>query len=118
MGGPAAGARAAVGHANLLARQCPRRGHVAAGRAGDPQPARRSHDYKRHGTTLLFAALDIATGRVIGKCYARHRAVEFRKLLDEIEAAVPSDLDVHLVIDNYAAHKAPAESTCPGTSPT
>lgn len=71
------------------------------------QPARRSHDYKRHGTTSLFAALDIATGRIIGKCYARHRAVEFRKFLDEIEAAVPSDLDVHLVIDNYATHKAP-----------
>jgi len=71
------------------------------------QPARRSHDYKRHGTTSLFAALDIATGRVIGKCYARHRAVEFRKFLDEIEAAVPADLDVHLVIDNYATHKAP-----------
>ena len=51
------------------------------------QPARRSHDYKRHGTTSLFAALDIATGRVIGKCYGRHRAAEFRKFLDEIEAA-------------------------------
>jgi len=71
------------------------------------QPARRSHDYKRHGTTSLFAALDIATGRVIGKCYARHRAIEFRKFLDEVEAAVPTDLDVHLVIDNYATHKAP-----------
>ena len=71
------------------------------------QPARRSHDYKRHGTTSLFAALDIATGRVIGKCYGRHRAVEFRKFLDQIEAAVPTDLDVHLVIDNYATHKAP-----------
>lgn len=71
------------------------------------QPARRSHDYKRHGTTSLFAALDIATGRVIGKCYPRHRAVEFRKFLDEIEAAVPADLDVHMVIDNYATHKAP-----------
>ena len=71
------------------------------------QPACRSHDYKRHGTTSLFAALDIATGRVIGKCYGRHRAVEFRKFLDEIEAAVPTDLDVHLVIDNYATHKAP-----------
>jgi transposase len=71
------------------------------------QPARRSHDYKRHGTTSLFAALDIATGRVIGKCYARHRAIEFRKFLDAIEAAVPADLDVHLVIDNYATHKAP-----------
>jgi transposase len=71
------------------------------------QPARRSHDYKRHGTTSLFAALDIASGRVIGKCYPRHRSIEFRKFLDEIEAAVPADLDVHLVIDNYATHKAP-----------
>jgi transposase len=71
------------------------------------QPARRSHDYKRHGTTSLFAALDIATGAVIGKCYTRHRASEFRKFLDEIEAAVPSDLDVHLVMDNYATHKTP-----------
>jgi transposase len=69
------------------------------------QPARRTHDYKRHGTTSLFAALDIATGRVIGKCYPRHRASEFRKFLDEIEANVPADLDVHLVMDNYATHK-------------
>ena len=52
------------------------------------QAARRSHDYARHGTTSLFAALDIATGRVIGKCFARHRATEFRKFLDEIEANV------------------------------
>lgn len=71
------------------------------------QPARRSHDYTRHGTTSLFAALDIATGRVIGKCYGRHRAAEFGKFLDEIEAAVPGDLDVHLVMDNYATHKTP-----------
>jgi transposase len=71
------------------------------------QAARRSHDYKRHGTTSLFAALDVATGRVIGKCYGRHRATEFRKFLDEIEAAVPDDLDVHLVMDNYATHKTP-----------
>src|ERR1700691_4824321 len=71
------------------------------------QPARRSHDYKRHGVTSLFAALDIATGRIIGKCYGRHRAKEFRKFLYEIEAAVPDDLDVHLVMDNYATHKTP-----------
>ena len=71
------------------------------------QPARRSHDYKRHGTTSLFAALDVATGKVIGKCYPRHRATEFRKFLDEIEANVPPDLDVHLVMDNYATHKTP-----------
>ena len=71
------------------------------------QPTRRSHDYIRHGTTSLFAALDIATGKVIGKCYSRHRAIEFRKFLDEIEAAVPRGLDVHIVMDNYATHKAP-----------
>ncbi len=71
------------------------------------QVARRSHDYTRHGTTSLFAALDIATGHVIGKCYGRHRAAEFRKFLDEIEAAVPGGLEVHLVMDNYATHKTP-----------
>jgi len=69
------------------------------------QPARRSHDYKRHGVTSLFAALDVATGKVIGKCFPRHRAAEFRKFLDEIEANVPEGLDVHLVMDNYATHK-------------
>ena len=69
------------------------------------QIAKRTHDYKRHGTTSLFAALDIATGHVIGKCYPRHRSTEFRKFLDEIEANVPADLDVHLVMDNYATHK-------------
>jgi transposase len=71
------------------------------------QPARRSHDYTRHGTTSLFAALDIATGAVIGRCYDRHRAREFRSFLDEIEKNVPADLDVHLVMDNYATHKTP-----------
>lgn len=72
------------------------------------QAERRSHDYKRHGTTALFAALDIATGRVFGRCYRRHRATEFRRFLDAIDAAVPADLDIHLVMDNYATHKAPA----------
>lgn len=71
------------------------------------QAARRTHDYKRHGVTSLFAALDIATGQVVGKCFPRHRATEFRKFLDEIEANVPKDLDVHLVMDNYATHKTP-----------
>jgi transposase len=71
------------------------------------QIERRTHDYKRHGVTSLFAALDVATGRVIGKCYPRHRASEFRKFLDEIERNVPADLDVHLVLDNYATHKTP-----------
>jgi transposase len=71
------------------------------------QVERRSHDYQRHGTTSLFAALDIATGRVIGRCYQRHRAIEFRKFLAQVEQAVPADLDIHLVLDNYATHKAP-----------
>jgi transposase len=69
------------------------------------QPERRSHDYARHGTTSLFAAPDVATGAVIGQCYPRHRAEEFRQFLDEIEARVPRDLDVHLIWDNYATHK-------------
>lgn len=71
------------------------------------QAERRSHDYKRHGTTALFAALDVATGHVLGRCYKRHRAAEFRRFLDAIDAAVPADLDIHLVMDNYATHKAP-----------
>ncbi|MDP2344993.1 MAG: IS630 family transposase [Deltaproteobacteria bacterium] len=69
---------------------------------------RRTSDYDRHGTTTLFAALNVATGNVIGKCFDRHRAVEFLKFLREIEAAVPDDLDVHIVLDNYATHKTPA----------
>jgi len=72
------------------------------------QAERRTHDYKRHGTTSLFAALDIATGKVIGRCFKHHRAKEFLKFLREIDADVPEDLDVHLVMDNYATHKTPA----------
>ena len=69
------------------------------------QAERRTHDYQRHGTTSLFAALDIATGSVIGKCWPRHRAIEFRKFLNRIDRVVPADLAVHLVLDNYATHK-------------
>lgn len=72
------------------------------------QPERRSHDYERHGTTSLFAALDVKTGNVIGECRPRHRAIEFRKFLDTIDAAVPAELDVHLVLDNLSTHKTPA----------
>ncbi len=72
------------------------------------QAERRSHDYRRHGTTSLFAALDLATGRVIGQLHRRHRAAEFRRFLDRVEAEVPEDLDVHLILDNYATHKTPA----------
>jgi transposase len=71
------------------------------------QGERHPHDYVRHGTTSLFAALDVKTGTVIGRCYRRHRAVEFRKFLDAIDEAVPADLGIHLILDNYAAHKTP-----------
>ena len=71
-------------------------------------PARRPHDYLRHGTTSLFAALDIATGRVTHQLHRRHRAVEFRKFLDLLEQTVPAELEVHLILDNYATHKTPA----------
>jgi transposase len=69
------------------------------------QAERRTHDYQRHGTTTLFAALDAASGRVLGQCHARHRSIEFRKFLDSIEAAVPKSLEVHLIVDNYGTHK-------------
>ena len=69
------------------------------------QAERHTHDYVRHGTTSLFAALDARTGQVIGQCHRRHRALEFRKFLDAIESAVPAELDVHLIADNYATHK-------------
>ncbi len=72
------------------------------------QPERRTHDYLRHGTTTLFAALDVATGEVMGECYRRHRSLEFRRFLKQIDEAVPADLDVHLIVDNYATHKTPA----------
>ena len=71
------------------------------------QIERRTHDYRRHGTTSLFAALNVATGNVLGQTHRRHRSVEFRKFLDLIDASVPQDLAVHLVIDNYATHKSP-----------
>ena len=76
-------------------------------RLGLGRPERRTPDYVRHGTTDLFAALDVATGKVIGKCYQQHRAKDLRAFLREVEKAVPVDLDVHVVIDNLSAHKAP-----------
>jgi transposase len=75
------------------------------------QPGRialRTHDYRRHGTTSLFAALDIATGKVIGSCMKRHRSTEFIRFLDRIDSQTPKDKDLHLVLDNYATHKTPA----------
>src|SRR2546427_4127010 len=69
------------------------------------QVERRTLDYRRNGTTSLFAALDVKTGKVLAQYHQQHRSVEFRKFLDRIDAAVPADLDVHLVLDNYATHK-------------
>ena len=70
-------------------------------------PERQTHDYVRHGTTNLFAALDVASGKVIANMTDKHRAVEFRSFLNLINRNVPEDLDVHLVVDNYATHKTP-----------
>ena len=69
------------------------------------QVERRTHDYTRHGTTSLFAALDAKTGDIIGQTHRRHRSVEFRAFLDTIEKNVPPELDVHLILDNYGTHK-------------
>jgi transposase len=71
------------------------------------QAERRTYDYKRHGTTSLFAALDVASGKVIGELHRRHRSTEFRQFLDRIDAEVPTDLEVRLVLDNYTTHKTP-----------
>lgn len=71
------------------------------------QPERHTHDYVRYGTTSLFAALDVATGKVITRCHPRHRAIEFRQFLTTIDAQVPAELDVHLILDNLSTHKAP-----------
>jgi transposase len=72
------------------------------------QPERRTHDYVRHGTTSLFAALDVASGEVIGECHRRHRSAEFRRFLDTIDTQVPADLALHLILDNYGTHKTQA----------
>jgi transposase len=72
------------------------------------QIERRTHDYKRYGTTTLFAALNAKTGEIIGECRSRHRSIEFRKFLDKIEESVPKDLDIHMILDNYGTHKTPS----------
>ena len=71
-------------------------------------PARATHDYKRYGTSSLFAALDAASGKVIGSLHARHRAIEFKRFLATLDREVPGELEVHLILDNYATHKTPA----------
>ncbi|CAI8961378.1 hypothetical protein DAPPPG215_23805 [Pseudomonas syringae pv. tomato] len=69
-------------------------------------PATRTHDYKRHGTTSLFAALDVATGEVIGRLKRQHRSVEFLSFLKEVDASLPADVPIHLIMDNYATPRA------------
>jgi transposase len=76
---------------------------------GPGQVERGTHDYMRHGTTSLFAALNVATGEVIGRCYRRHRQQEFVRFLEEIDAAIPAEdgVTIHVVLDNYGTHKTP-----------
>jgi transposase len=70
-------------------------------------PARQTHDYRRHGTTTLFAALNMLNGKVIGECMSRHRGQEFVRFLKKIDQETPADLDLHLIVDNYSTHKSP-----------
>lgn len=74
------------------------------------QAERRTHDYVRNGTTSLFAALNVTTGEVIGKCYKRHRHQEFLKFLNEVDARLPKEpgVEIHIILDNYGTHKTPA----------
>jgi transposase len=71
------------------------------------QIERRTHDYVRHGTTSLFAALNVRSGKIIAEHHRRHRSIEFRKFLDNIDRNIPGQTDVHLVLDNYGTHKTP-----------
>jgi transposase len=71
-------------------------------------PQRRSHDYTRHGTTNLYAALNLASGLVISQMTPRHRAIEFKRFLDQVNRAVPAELDLHVICDNSSTHKTPA----------
>jgi transposase len=71
-------------------------------------PERQTHDYERHGTTTLFAALDVAAGKIIGQCQPRHRHQEFLRFLETVDAAMAPDVPVHLILDNYSTHKHPA----------
>ncbi len=71
-------------------------------------PERATHDYKRHGTSSLYAALDVSTGQVIGRLHGRHRAIEFKQFLQTLDREVPAELDVHVILDNSSTHKTPA----------
>jgi DDE superfamily endonuclease len=77
-----------------------------------------THDYKRHGTITLFAALDILEGKVIGRCMQRHQHQEFIRCLNAVECEVPADKAVHVVLDNYATHKHPQGAQLAGRGPS
>jgi DDE superfamily endonuclease len=77
-------------------------------------PERCARSYVRYGTTTLFAALDVASGVIMGKCYKRHQTVEFLKFLEEIDHQVPEGLDIHIVMDNYPTHVLPEAAAPPG----
>jgi transposase len=70
-------------------------------------PERATHDYRRAGTSSLYAALDLTTGKVIGRLHSRHRAIEFKQFLQALDRELPAELDVHLVLDNSSTHKTP-----------
>jgi transposase len=80
-------------------------------------PERRTQDYLRHGITSLFAALDVAIGKVYGSIHHRHRATEFKQFLAKLDNDIPAELDVHLVCENYATHKAPVVAKWLATHP-
>ncbi len=88
---------------SALARRLP----LKKGRAGT-----KTHDYKRHGTTTLFAALNVLVDTVIGRQMQRHRHQEFIRLLNAVEAAAPAAKVVHVILDNYAAHRRPRVRKC------
>ena len=89
--------------AEPLCRMCLAKGLVTPARVAD-----QTHDYKRNGTTTLFAALNMLDGQVIGTCMPRHRHREFLRFLKLIDQRTPAELDLHLIVDNYATHKTPA----------
>jgi transposase len=80
-------------------------------------PQRASHDYKRFGTSSLYAALDIGSGKLIGSLHARHRATEFKQFLQQLDREVPDELEVHLILDNASTHKTPAIKRWLGAHP-
>ena len=99
--------RAESGPDKAVTRRDYRTSRVRQARRSDGTPERATHDYERHGTSSLYAALNLQSGEVIGSLHQRHRAIEFLKFLKRIDENVPAHLDVHLVLDNASSHKTP-----------